>query len=108
MKITPGSTIVGKSGKKLSVDRVEGDVIYSGNITILKSAVVKVIPPATSFKIGDRVKYIGSDFYLKKQYAGILEVWEISPLDGYTCLKLDGRLTSWVEFEDLKMVFDTN
>ena len=106
IKITIGSTIIGASGKKLTVDRVEGDTIYSGDLKILTSAVVKVIPPPTSFKVGDRVKYIGSHFYLKKIYAGILEVWEISPLDGYTCLKPDGRLTSWVDFQDLKEVVD--
>jgi len=101
-KITIGSTIIGASGKKLTVDRVEGDTIYSGELEILTSAVVKVIPPPTSFKLRDRVQYIGNDFYLKTQYAGILEVWEISPINGYTCLKPDGRLTSWVEFEDLR------
>ena len=101
-KITVGSTIIGASGKKLTVDRVEGDTIYSGDLKILASAVVKVIPPPTSFKLGDRVRYIGNHFYLKKQYAGFLKVWEISPLDGYTCLKPDRRLTSWIEFEDLR------
>ncbi|MFM2305218.1 MAG: hypothetical protein RLZZ135_2631 [Cyanobacteriota bacterium] len=60
-KITPGSTIIGKSGKKLIVDRVEGDIIYSGDLKILSTAVVRVIPPATRFKLGDRVKYIGGD-----------------------------------------------
>jgi hypothetical protein len=104
-KITPGVTIVGTSGKKLVVDRVEGDIIYSGNLKILTSAVVRVIPPVTAFKVGDRVQYIGSDFNLKTQYAGVLEVWAISrnPSDGYTCLKPDGRATSWIDFEDLEL-----
>ena len=31
-KITPGSTIIGKSGKTLIVDRVDGDTIYSGDL----------------------------------------------------------------------------
>ena len=44
MKITIGSTIIGKSGKKLRVDRVEGDIIYSGDLKILSTAVVRVIP----------------------------------------------------------------
>jgi hypothetical protein len=108
-KITIGSTIVGTSGKKLIVDRVEGDTIYSGDLKILTSAVVRVIPPRPSaFKLGDRVEYIGSDFNLKTQYAGTLEVWEISknPLDGYTCLKPNGRTTSWVKFEDLELAIE--
>jgi hypothetical protein len=105
-KITPGSTIIGASGKKLVVDRVEGDTIYSGDLKVLKSAVVRVIPPGTRFKLGDRVKYIGSDFNLKTQYAGVLEVWEISKQDigSYACLKPNGRVTSWIEFADLQLV----
>ncbi|MCY7337687.1 MAG: hypothetical protein LH613_16000 [Chamaesiphon sp.] len=56
--------------------------------------------------LGDRVKYIGSDFNLKTQYAGTLEVWEISKKDinSYTCLKPNGRVTSWIEFVDLRLV----
>jgi hypothetical protein len=49
------------------------------------------------------VEYIGSDFNLKKQYAGELKVWKISALDGYTCLKPNGRATSWIESEDLEL-----
>lgn len=105
-KITIGSTIVGESGKKLIIDRVEGDNIYSGEHQISVSAVVRVIPPVTKFKLGDRVKYIGSDFNLKTQYVGTLEVWEISKKDigSYTCLKPNGRATSWIEFADLQLV----
>ena len=105
-KITPGSTIIGASGKKLVVDRVEGDTIYSGNLKILASAVMQVIPPVTKFKLADRVKYIGSDFNLKTQYTGVLEVWEISKQDigSYACLKPNGRVTSWIEFGDLQLV----
>jgi hypothetical protein len=112
MEITPGSIIVGASGKKLRVDAIEGDTIYSGQLKILTSAVVRVIPqrpnhpPATEYKVGDRVEYIGSDFYFKKQYAGVLEVWEISPIDGYTCLKPNGRATSWIEFADLQLIIE--
>ena len=102
IKITIGSTIIGASGKKFKVDRVDGNVLYCEDVKILASAVVKVISPTTIFKVGDRVQYIGNNFYLKIIYAGLLEVWEISPLDGYTCLKPDGRLTSWIEFEDLR------
>ena len=105
-KIIPGSTIVGASGKKLIVDRVEGDTIYSGNLKILASAVVRVILPVTRFKLGDRVKYIGSNFNLKTQYAGVLEVWEISKIetDSYACLKSNGRVTSWIQFEYLQLL----
>jgi hypothetical protein len=110
MEITPGSRIVGKSGKCLTVDSIEGNILYCGGLTVIASAVVRVIPPAivyppTAFKKGDRVRYIGSDYNLKTQYAGILEVWSISPRDGYTCLKPGGTgRTSWIEREDLQLV----
>ena len=106
-KITIGSTIIGASGKKLVVDRVEGDTIYSGDLKIFTSAVVRVIPPVTRFKLGDRVEYIGSDFNLKKQYAGTLEIWEMGKVcdsDKCACLKPNGRVTSWIEFADLQLV----
>jgi hypothetical protein len=104
--ITIGSTIIGASGKKLIVDRVEGDTLYSGDLKILTTAVVRVIAPVTRFKLGDRVKYIGSNFNLKTQYAGTLEVWEISKKDinSYACLKPNGRVTSWIELADLQLV----
>ena len=108
LEVIPGARIVGASGKILLVDRVEGKSIFCGDRRIGIEAVVKVIPPTTEFKLGDRVQYIGDNFYLKQLYAGILEVWEISPLDGYTCLKPDGRLTSWVNFQDLKEVVNMN
>jgi hypothetical protein len=106
-KITPGSTIIGASGKKLVVDRVEGDTIYSGGLKILASAVVRVISPVTKFKLGDRVEYIGSDFNLKTQYAGTLKIWEMGKLcdsDKCACLKPNGRVTSWIEFADLQLI----
>jgi hypothetical protein len=50
------------------------------------------------------VEYIGVDKTLRKQYAGILEVYEIRG-DSYTCLKPDGAdLTSWIELADLQVV----
>ena len=106
MKITIGSTIIGASGKKLIVERVDGDIIYSGEFKIKTSAVVQVILPVTKFKVPDRVEYIGSDFNLKIQYTGTLKVWEISKKDinSYTCLKPNGRVTSWIEFADLQLV----
>jgi len=104
-KITIGSTIVGTSGKELIVARVEGGIIHSGELRISTSAVVKVIPPAAvKFKLGDRVRYVGTDRNLVKQYAGVLEIWEMGKLgdsDKCTCLKPNGRTTSWIEFGDL-------
>lgn len=103
-KITPGSTIIGKSGKRFIVDRIDGDVLYCGSLKILASAVVEVIPPPTSFKIHDRVRYVGEKYYLKKQYEGELTIWEISKHDdGYACLKPDGCVTSWISFQDLEL-----
>jgi hypothetical protein len=107
MQIRPGATIVGKSGKKLVVDTIDGDLLICGDRKIGIEAVVQVIPPRPkAFKLGDRVEYIGSDFNLKTQYAGTLEVWEISKKDinSYTCLKPNGRVTSWIEFADLQLV----
>jgi putative DNA primase/helicase len=54
------------------------------------------------FKVGDRVRYNGNNPNLLKQYAGILEIFEVSG-ETYACLKPDGKLTSWIEFEDLKI-----
>jgi putative DNA primase/helicase len=54
------------------------------------------------FKVGDRVRYVGSNPNLLKQYAGIIFIFEVSG-ETYTCLKPDGKLTSWIEFEDLKI-----
>jgi hypothetical protein len=59
-EITIGSTIIGNSGKKLIVDRIDGDILYSGKLKIKTSAVVRVISPpiVTKFKLGDRVEFI--------------------------------------------------
>ena len=48
LKIVPGCTIVGKSGRQLLVDRVEGKSIFCGDRRIEREAVVKVIPPPKS------------------------------------------------------------
>ncbi|WP_373542033.1 DUF3854 domain-containing protein [Chamaesiphon sp.] len=68
-------------------------------------------PPSTSsnrslrFKIGDLVRYSGSSANLKRQYAGNLTIREFSKSgDSYTCLKPNGNLTSWIEFNDLEFV----
>ncbi len=102
--IKVGCMVIGRSGKSFLVDRVDGEFIYSGKLRIAASAVIKVTPPrTTAFKLGDRVTYIGSDANEKRQYTGELKVWDISNLDGYTCLKPNGRLTSWIEFENLEL-----
>jgi Domain of unknown function (DUF3854) len=57
------------------------------------------------FKIGDLVRYSGSSANLKQQYAGNLTIREFSKSgDSCTCLKPNGNLTSWIEFEDLEFV----
>ena len=61
-EVIPGATIIGRSGKKLIVDRIEGDLIICGDRRIGIEAVVEVItppPPAPIFKLGDRVRFVG-------------------------------------------------
>jgi hypothetical protein len=45
MKVIPGSRIIGKSGKSLIVDRIEGKILHCGERKIEASAVVEVITP---------------------------------------------------------------
>jgi putative DNA primase/helicase len=76
-------------------------------------AVSLVSPPKTrlgnfdsenNLKVGNRVKYIGTNKALQTQYAGILEVTEVRQ-NAYACLKPNGKgLTSWIEFADLQLV----
>ena len=55
-------------------------------------------------KLGDRFRYVGEKYYLKNLYEGELIIWEISKHDdGYACLQPDGRVTSWISFEDLEL-----
>jgi hypothetical protein len=64
--IEVGATIVGKSGKQLIVDSINGDILCCGGVKIHISAVVRVIPPrSTSLPTvgwveGERVRFIGS------------------------------------------------
>lgn len=114
-KISLGSIVYGAVGIGCKVLAVEGDILTvettKGAGTITLSRVLKIEAPnqvrkrVTKFELGDRVKYIGSDFNLKKQYTGVLEVWQISKnsFDEYTCLKPNCRLTSWIKFEDLEL-----
>jgi hypothetical protein len=128
-----GSVVYGAAGIGCKVLAVEGDILtietLNGTRTISSSKVVKVATPDSDlvkvsvtpvrtpiddrfeslhrqFRLGDRVQYIGSDFNLKTQYAGTLAVWEISKQDinTYTCLKPNGRVTSWIESTDLQLV----
>ncbi len=55
------------------------------------------------FKVGDKVQYIGNSLNLLQQYTGVLSIFEISG-DTYTCLKSDGKLTSWIELDELRLV----
>jgi hypothetical protein len=124
-KLLIGSVVYGIAGIGGKVLAVEGDILTvetpKGTRTIPSSKVVKVETPdtdvvrvsiipdrklITKFKLGDRVKYIGSVLNLKTQYAGVLEIWEISKkeTDSYACLKPNGRVTSWIEFGDLQLV----
>ena len=46
LEVTQGDTIVGKSGKKLLVERVEGELIFcAGGIKVRRDRVLDVIPP---------------------------------------------------------------
>jgi predicted P-loop ATPase len=72
---------------------------------VLATKTSKHQPSPETLKVGDRVKYIGTNPALQKQYAGVLKVHEVSN-DGYACLKPDGGLTSWIEAADLQLVED--
>jgi hypothetical protein len=108
-----GSMVYGKGDLGNPVTAIAGEMLTINTVKGLRlvniSKILRVEQPPhaiTNFKLGDRVQYIGSDFNLKKQYAGTLEVWEISKEDinSYTCLKPNRRVTSWIEFADLQLV----
>jgi hypothetical protein len=81
MKITPGSKIVGKSGKCLTVDSVDEDIIDCQGLKIHVSAVLQVFPPA--LKIGDRVRFNGT-----------FQEWGIEPGTILTAVEIDDE---WVK-----------
>ena len=58
LEIIPGATIIGKSGNRLVVDKIDGDIIHCGKVAVRLSAVVEVIPPTK--QTGDRVRFVGS------------------------------------------------
>ena len=112
MKINIGSTIIGKSGKKLIVDLIEGDILHCGDLKILASAVIKVIPPTTSFKQGDSVRYISENRPLtigdrvkivSTGEMGRLGVWFRSRNSAIVDLD-DGSHSGWKSLEDLVRV----
>lgn len=45
MEIIVGSLVIGKSGRGLVVDRIEGKILHCGKLEIPSSAVVKVLTP---------------------------------------------------------------
>lgn len=94
-KIEIGSIVYGKGGVGNPVTAIDNDMLTidtpKGLRMVNISKITRVETPdpdvvrvpivpsrkrITSFKLGDRVKYIGSDFNLKTQYAGTLEVWD--------------------------------
>jgi hypothetical protein len=119
-KLIIGSIVYGAAGIGCKVLAVEGNTLTvetpKGARKIASSKVEKIEAPTlvvnptrkyvVKFDLGDKVEYIESDFNLKRQYAGTLEVWEISKKDinSYTCLKPNGWTTSWIEFADLQLV----
>ncbi len=60
--IEVGAIVVGKSGKQLIVDSINGDILCCGGVKIHTSAVVRVIPPlpTVGWVEGARVRFIGS------------------------------------------------
>ena len=61
--------------------------------------------PQEALKVGDKVKYVGTNVSLQKQYAGVLEVKVIDPIEGYACWTPDKKgLTTWLQASDLRLV----
>jgi hypothetical protein len=106
----------GKADDILTADDKNEDIVSHRNteqqrVSRLADDADDKNPPSTSsnrplrFKIGDLVRYSGSSANLKQQYAGNLTIREFSKSgDSYTCLKPNGNLTSWIEFDDLEFV----
>ena len=79
-----------------------------GSVGSVENHITQNVPKKiTRFKVGDRVRYIGSNANLLNQYAGTMEVYEIQHSAGeqsYTCQKSNGKLTSWIEFTNMELV----
>ena len=66
---------------------------------------VTTIKNKKTLEIGDRAHYIGTQKNAVKQYAGDLTVYEFSKSMGeVTCVKPDGKLTSWIDLSDLEKI----
>jgi hypothetical protein len=99
-----GSIIYGAAGVGCRVLAIDGDILtiktLSGEGKISRSRVVRV--ENKPFEVDDLVNYIGRRF--TEQYAGELKIWELGTggdADKCTCLKPNGRTTSWIEYSDL-------
>lgn len=99
-----GSIVYGTAGIGCKVLAIEGDILtietLSGEGKISRSRVIRV--ENKPFEVGDLVDYIGRRF--AEQYAGELKIWELGKggdADKCTCLKPNGRTTSWIEYSDL-------
>jgi hypothetical protein len=99
-----GSIVYGAAGVGCRVLAIEGDILtietLSGEGKISNSRVIRV--ENKPFEVGDLVDYIGRRF--AEQYAGELKIWELGTggdADKCTCLKPNGRTTSWIEYSDL-------
>jgi hypothetical protein len=99
-----GSIVYGAAGVGCRVLAIEGDILtietLSGEGKISNYRVVRV--EHKPFEVGDLVNYIGRRF--AEQYAGELKIWELGQggdADKCTCLKPNGRTTSWIEYSDL-------
>jgi hypothetical protein len=102
-----GSIVYGAAGVGCRVLAIEGDILtietLSGEGKISNSRVIRV--ENKPFEVEDLVNYIGRRF--TEQYAGELKIWELGKggdADKCTCLKPNGRTTSWIEYSDLEFV----
>jgi hypothetical protein len=115
-----GSIVYGTAGIGCKVLAIDGDILTietpTGEGKISNSRVVRVenkpcldahnweetSQSMRRFEVGDLVDYIGCRF--AEQYAGELKIWELGKggdADKCTCLKPNGRTTSWIEYSDL-------
>lgn len=99
-----GSIVYGAAGVGCRVLAIEGDILTiettTGEGKISNSRVIRV--ENKPFEVGDLVDYIGRRF--AEQYAGELKIWALGKggdADKCTCLKPNGRTTSWIEYSDL-------
>jgi hypothetical protein len=50
-EIVPGSIVIGRSGDGKTIDRVDGDILHSGDVKLHRSGVVQVIQPSVDRKL---------------------------------------------------------